>query len=347
MKWSVTILITLGLLAGLSAAILVKFIRSNDTVADPRSAETEVVLVAEDLAPMTVLKSSHLTVKSVARGKAPAGYLSDPVQAVGKILAVPVVKEQVLTDTCFVKDGSRAQVAAMLPEGMRAVSLSLSSSSISGGLLYPGCVVDVLASFRLASSERGQALSTTLLRSINVLAVEGTSVVSQKEEEKETSSARSQSHLTVTLMVDPKQAEALQLASNQGSISLALRNPLDKSPVDTEATVLSQGRLAQLGSAMATAIVANEVTNRSGNGNGEALEGDGDGSDVFAAEGSAANGEGAESSGTSVSPKTNVRNSIDSRKSSWPVTVIRGSSVEQKDLDLPEVKISANVGGSR
>lgn len=336
MKWSVTILVTLGLLAGLSAAILIKFVRPNNSGVDAVPSETEVVLASEDMSPMSILESSDLTVKPIAKGKLPKGYLSDPVQAIGRILGVPVVKGQMLTESCFVKDGSRAQVAAMLPDGMRAVSLSLSSSSISGGLLYPGCVVDVLASFRLSSSERGQALSTTLLRGINVLAVQGTTVASQKEEEeKKTTSRAGQGHLTVTLMVDPRQAEALQLATGQGSISLALRNPLDTTPVDTEATILSQGRLAQLGSAMAAAVLTGE--------NNEDASGVPAYEKVMGTEADS----GADPSKQRISQGTNIREEIDSGKLSWTVTVIRGSQVQQEDLDMPEVKISANVSGSR
>jgi hypothetical protein len=57
-------------------------------------------------------------------------------------------------------------------------------------------------------------------------------------------------------MVEPKQAEALQLAADNGSISLAIRNPLDKRLVDMEATILSQGRLASLSSALTPAVLA-------------------------------------------------------------------------------------------
>ena len=92
MKWSVTILITLGLLAGLSAAILVKFVRSTDSGADYKPTETEVVLVSADMSPMSILKSSDLTVKSVAKDKLPLGYLSDPVLAVGKSVTSPTPK---------------------------------------------------------------------------------------------------------------------------------------------------------------------------------------------------------------------------------------------------------------
>ncbi len=39
----------------------------------------------------------------------------------------------------------------------------------------------------------------------------------------------------VTLLVDSKQAKALQLAMEQGTLSLALRNPLDPATTDNEA----------------------------------------------------------------------------------------------------------------
>ncbi|MBN2270323.1 MAG: Flp pilus assembly protein CpaB [Sedimentisphaerales bacterium] len=338
MKWSIAVLITLGLLASLSAAILVKVLRLNKSGALP--AETEVVLASQDMPAMSVLESSNLTVKKVPRDKLSAGYLSDTVQAVGKILAVPVVEGQMLTESCFVTEGSSAQIAASLPSGMRAVAVSLTSASISGGLLYPGCVVDVLASFRLpSSSERGEALSTTLLRGINVLAVHGTSVVSKEaEEDTKTSSRPSQGRLTVTLMVDSKQAEALQLAAEHGQISLALRNPLDKAPVDTEAMVLSQGRLAQLGSAMAPVI-----------------PGSGDGAnanvaqitDLVSASATQADARGA--SGPLKQPGSKVQQPSDagnSGKLSWPVTVIRGTQIQQQDLDMPDLETSGSANKS-
>jgi pilus assembly protein CpaB len=334
MKWSVAVLVTLGLLAGLSAAILVKFMRSGDSGIDGLSPETEIVMMSKDMPAMSILKTSNVTVKAVKADMLPAGYLSDAVQAVGRILAVPVVEGQVLTESSFVENGTSAQVAASLPVGMRAVSLSLSSTSINGGLLYPGCVVDVLASFRLSSSERGQALSTTLLRGINVLAVQGTTVVSQKEEEdNKTASRTAQGRLTVTLMVDPKQAEALQLATDHGQISLSLRNPLDKSPVDTEATVLSQGRLAQLGSAMTAAVLADEDKT--------------DANEITTTNYLAETDTQTETDTQRISGKRNYDEISAKGKLSWPVTVIRGTQIQQEDLDMPELKVSAKVSAKR
>jgi len=334
MKWSVAVLVTLGLLAGLSAAILVKFMRSGDSGIDGPSPETEIVMMSKDMPAMSILKTSDVTVKAVKADMLPAGYLSDAVQAVGRILVVPVVEGQVLTESCFVENGTSAQVAASLPVGMRAVSLSLSNTSINGGLLYPGCVVDVLASFRLASSERGQALSTTLLRGINVLAVQGTTVVSQKEEEdNKTASRTAQGRLTVTLMVDPKQAEALQLATDHGQISLSLRNPLDKSPVDTEATVLSQGRLAQLGSAMTAAVLADEDKT--------------DANEITTANYLAETDTQTRTDTQRISGKRNYDEISAKGKLSWPVTVIRGTQIQQEDLDMPELKVSAKVSAKR
>ncbi|MEJ2647712.1 MAG: RcpC/CpaB family pilus assembly protein, partial [Sedimentisphaerales bacterium] len=152
-----------------------------------------------------------------------------------------------------------AHLASALPYGMRAVSVTLSSKAIPDELLlYPGCVVDVLVSFRLSSSDRnmGSAISTTMLREVQVLAVEGNSVVTKQDVEGEVKAKakRSNGQVTVTLMVDSKQAEALQLAIDNGNISLAIRNPLDKKMVDAEATVLSQGRLASLASVLTPAV---------------------------------------------------------------------------------------------
>jgi len=331
MKWGAVILVAMGLAAALFAALLVKSLRSDDL--SGVVPEVDVLLASKDLPAMSVIESTDVTVEKVAKAKLPVGYLSSPAEGIGKILAMPVVQGQVLAESCFIENGVAAQVAASLPTGMRAVSVSLSNDSITGGLLYPGCVVDVLASFKLQSSERGQAISTTLLREVQVLAVRGASVVSEKEIEQDKSRSPSNSNygrVTVTLMVDPKQAEALQLATENGMISLALRNPLDKSPVDTEATVLSQGRLAQLGSAMTTAVMAGSE------GVGTSAPPTGD----------LTSGLGVKTEGAKTSLQKGGSGEAPSKsRESWPVTVIRGSQVEQEDLDMPANSATKNTKG--
>ena len=326
MKWGAVILVAMGLAAALFAALLVKSLRSDDL--SGVVPEVDVLLASKDLPAMSVIESTDVTVEKVAKAKLPVGYLSSPAEGIGKILAMPVVQGQVLAESCFIENGVAAQVAASLPTGMRAVSVSLSNDSITGGLLYPGCVVDVLASFKLSSSERGQAISTTLLREVQVLAVRDVSVVSEKEIQQDKSRSPSNSNygrVTVTLMVDPKQAEALQLATENGMISLALRNPLDKGPVDTEATVLSQGRLAQLGSAMTTAVMAgSEGVGTSAPPTGDLTSGPG-----------AQTSQQKEGSGEAPSKS----------RESWPVTVIRGSQVQQEDLDMPADSATTNTKG--
>ncbi|UCC97448.1 MAG: Flp pilus assembly protein CpaB [Phycisphaerales bacterium] len=264
MKWGIAVLLILGAVAAACAALLVGAMGAGSSASAAKSSPgVEVVVAAKSLPAMTVVTLEHFTKQAVPRNELPQGQqLTNPIRVVGRILAVPVIEGQVLTESCFVADGSGAQLAAALPEGMRAFTVNLSSRAIPDQfLLYPGCVVDVLVSFRLSSSPRseGQAISTTMLRGIQVLVVSGESVVSTPEEEQASQRTRSTSTsrgLQVTLLVDSKQAEALQLAVDNGSsISLAIRNPLDKSQIHMEGTVLSQGRLADLGSLLTPAVL--------------------------------------------------------------------------------------------
>ena len=101
-------------------------------------------------------------------------------------------------------------------------------------------------------------------------AILAVSVVSNPKTQDAKSKASNTSHgLVVTLLVDPKQAEALQLASDNRTISLAIRNPPDKKLGDMEATVLSQGQLANISSALTPEVLASaqryrEETERNG-----------------------------------------------------------------------------------
>ena len=329
MKWSIVVLIVLGLLAAVSTAILVGSLRVSPSDSDRNAADMEVAVFTTSLPAMSVITSKDITTSTIPKNDLPEGYISQPVQAIGRILGTSVVEEQILTKSCFVADGSAAQLAAAIPHGMRAVSIVISNNFITGGLLYPGSVVDILASFRLAPKDRGkgQAISTTLLQGVQVLAIDNISVVSKREEKTDSVKPISYSgsrKMRVTLMVSPRQAEALQLAQGYGKISLAMRNPLDRDPIDDDTTVLSEGQLAKYGTMMTPAILTAQQRS-------DFLEKTGSPTRNF----------------EKISRNTNKNTKISSKTSSmakaqpreqgaprWGVTVIRGQDIQMQELDI-------------
>ena len=189
MKLGIIVLLILGVVAAGSAALLVGTLGIHSK--EQKKVDVSTVEVAKakvNMPAMTVITKNHIETEAISKDKLPEGKVYSASQVVGKVLAVSVVEGQVLTDACFVTEGTGAHLASALPYGMRAVSLTLSSKAIPDELLlYPGCVVDVLVSFKLNSSDRnmGSAISTTMLREVQVLAVEGNSVVTKQDVEGE------------------------------------------------------------------------------------------------------------------------------------------------------------------
>ncbi len=244
MKWATIGLVGLGVIGAICAAILVAALRgdSGQSASDASSREVAVLVATTDLPDMTMLDSSSVEPGKVVISQRPKSAIVNKTSVIGKVLRVPLVKGQVVTRDHFATEGTGVHLAASLPEGMRAVTLSLGYSSGLEGLLYPGCVVDVLASFQLDSDAEGNRhkdwLSTTLIERIPVLAIENQTVVSGEMEQLRTSAGSSGRRL-VTLRVTPEQAAQLQLASENGTISLVMRNPTDKANPDPARVLLS------------------------------------------------------------------------------------------------------------
>jgi pilus assembly protein CpaB len=322
MKFTIASLVFLGFIAAICVVLLVNVLRV-DTV-KAKSNSNQLIMATQDLPAMSVLTFSAIELNAADGKEIPKDAYTNPAEVVGKILAVPVVQGQVLTKPCFVSDGNGAKLAAALPTGMRAVAVTLTNQSVSGGFIYPGCVVDVLASFKLTTGglrseeSKGEAISTTLLHAVQVLGIQGESVISKSklDEQKEKVSPQVASvnqKLTVTLLVDPRQAEALQLALDNGKISLAMRNPLDKQAVDYDATVLSRGRLSKLGSLLGSTVLQNKTENGSNETTGDQVE-----------EGSRVQSDPLAAFAAWGNPKP----------SHWEVTVIRGDQVKEEELKL-------------
>ena len=119
-------------------------------------------------------------------------------------------------------------MAAILPQGMRAVSTQISPETGAGGFILPNDHVDVILTRRGRDADKatGTETSETILNNIRVLAIDQT--VEEKGGQKVVVGK------TATLELAPGQAETLALAQQQGTLSLALRSITDTSGDKTE-----------------------------------------------------------------------------------------------------------------
>jgi pilus assembly protein CpaB len=88
------------------------------------------------------------------------------------------------------------------------------------GYVLPGTHVDVVATVNPTQNST-DVTSKVILTNVLVLAA-GTKIEQGEKDKKPIAVS------VVTMLVDPEQAERLTLASTEGKIQLALRNPLDK-----------------------------------------------------------------------------------------------------------------------
>jgi pilus assembly protein CpaB len=109
---------------------------------------------------------------------------------------------------------------AVIPRGMRAISVGVQGADAVSGFLTPGNYVDVLVTMK---DELNRRRTETILQAVFVLGVNSRA---QNETGQEAASRGAQAP-SVTFLVTPKQAEDMAYADEIGAISLTLRNVQD------------------------------------------------------------------------------------------------------------------------
>ncbi len=110
-------------------------------------------------------------------------------------------------------------MSAILPKGMRAISVSVSAVTGAGGFILPNDRVDVLLTRKFEDGSKKIAASETVLSNVRVLAIDQT-FRPKGEGDKEYVVADK----TATLELDPRQSEVISMAQDMGQLSLALRS---------------------------------------------------------------------------------------------------------------------------
>jgi pilus assembly protein CpaB len=247
MRWTILGLLFVGIIAAAAAALLAVAIQAKGntgTHVDPGSEQVDVLIASQDLSAMTQVEAEMLKVTKVARSHLPEKSYSVASEVIGQILIGDIKQGQMLSEKLFANADSNLKVVQALKPGERAMAVMLTSESGIEDLLYPGCVVDVVASIRVPRDDGDggtidQYISTTPIKAVQVLAVGKRSII-DRDGGQNSGGGDSKRGRMVTLKVNSDEAQALQLAATQGQISVALRNPLDKGTEDIPGTTIGQ-----------------------------------------------------------------------------------------------------------
>jgi len=263
-------LILLGLFLGLvSAALVVVYLSKADGGGGNVSGGvvTPVVVASQDIPAGTRVTEEMLTLKPIASDAVLPGAFLKTDEVVGQVTRVPLVSgEQVIPTKVAatglaITDVENPPLAYVIPEGMRAVSVEVSSVIGASGLIRPGDYVDVILTVQIPGSTSGDAaggsatrdqMARTILQNALVLAVDqnvalpaagGEEGAPPSTDDGAKSNAEAS---TVTLAVSPVHGEALTVAETCGQnfggrLALALRPFGESELVGTRAVWAEDG----------------------------------------------------------------------------------------------------------
>ena len=179
-----------------------------------------VVVAAADLDIGAELRREDIRIIDWPANAVPANAISDPKDVIGRGLILPVIENEPFLPMKLASKEAGAGLPPVIPPGLRAVSVRVNEVIGVAGYVLPGTRVDVVATVS-PSGQGSDMTSKVILTNVQVLAA-GTKI------DRETDKNKPIPVSVVTLLVNPEEAERLTLASTEGKIQLALRNPLDK-----------------------------------------------------------------------------------------------------------------------
>jgi pilus assembly protein CpaB len=180
---------------------------------------TRVAVATVPLDYGTELKPEMIRFINYPTESLPAGSFKSADELLGKnrrIVLAPIAPNEVILPAKVTGAGEGASIAALLPDGMRAVSVRINDVSGVAGFIQPSDAVDVLITRQIANGDRSQQVTDVLLQNTRVIAMGDRS----KNQDGKPAVAN-----TATLEVSPLDAQKLALGQQVGDLSLVLRKP--------------------------------------------------------------------------------------------------------------------------
>ena len=235
MRLKVLVPLFASLFMGLIASVLAWQMVKGKSAAPEHATSVKIVAAKGELPAGHALTADDLALTPIAAKVPPPNTSTDESRLVGRVTLTPMLAGQPVLDTQLAPAGAASGLQALVPQGMRAISVDTTDSGGLVGLLTPGCRVDVVTT-AISTSSTEPALSRILAQDVTVLAV------GQRLNGSPTADAQTNNSRMVTLLVSPRDAAALDLGLTMARLRLILRGDQDRGAIDVHPVLMTDLR---------------------------------------------------------------------------------------------------------
>jgi len=180
-------------------------------------AGADVIVAADDIQVGSRVEEHDVRIARFPASGLPPGAYTKRSQVMGRGVIIPISRGEFVLPSKLAPENAGAGLPALIPPGMRAVSVRVNEVVSVAGFVGPGTRVDVLLTGTPNGTSESQ--TTTVLQNVAVIA--------SGQRLERNAAGEAQATPVITLLASPEDAERLTLASSEGKIQLVLRNPLD------------------------------------------------------------------------------------------------------------------------
>ena len=193
----------------------------------------KVVVAAVDIELGSKINPQMLSTTDWPSGSMPPGAFKDIKELQDRVVRVSVLRGDAVLERKLAPAGTQGGLSAVIADGKRAMTVRVNDVVGVAGFALPGNYVDVMVNAQQdkGKSEENKQISKTVLEHVLVLAV-------AQESGRDDTKPKVVSAVTLELTLED--SEKLDLARSVGTLSLVLRNQVDKKTVATTGITKSQ-----------------------------------------------------------------------------------------------------------
>ena len=191
-------------------------------------AERFTVVAGQNIPVGMLLKTEMVKVIPWPANSPVMGGFAAPEEVIGRGVTSMLVQNEPIVETKLAPRAAGGGLPPLITPGMRAMTVRVNDVIGVAGFTQQGTRVDVVVVIR-----GNEGISRTVLSNVQVLSS------NRRIDQEQARTGMGADQSVVTLLVTPEDGEKLALATAQGQIVLALRNPLDTAATDTKGARMS------------------------------------------------------------------------------------------------------------